>query len=232
MTQFQFPRTPIDDAKYARGEYEPGRVRLLESLIPDGVGRKAIDLGCGSGYFCQVLNRKEWSVLAVDTAPENIANAGRFAVEARVGDAGRVLSDLPDGEASLVLALELIEHMPKPYGQALLREIRRVLEPGGGLLLSTPNRHSPEGLSGYYWGEKLRGWGRWMAGDPTHVHIYTSAEIVRLLRECGFAVERQIGYWYEGLLPLSGRWRLPLASSSRFPFNRIGYNLMLKCRRA
>jgi 2-polyprenyl-3-methyl-5-hydroxy-6-metoxy-1,4-benzoquinol methylase len=229
--QFQFSHTPVDAGKYRAGPYELGRTKIIEELIPDGRQRKAIDLGCGSGYFCEVLSNRGWSVMAVDTDPVNVETARRFVSEASLGDAISVLSGLPQDHFDLILALEIIEHMPREYGEKLLEEIWRVLRPGGKLLLSTPNRYSPEGLGGYYWGEKVRGWGRWDAWDDTHVHIYNSAEIIRLLRGCGLIVERVTGYWYGGVLPLIGRWRLPLRKSSLFPLNRLGFNIILECRK-
>jgi hypothetical protein len=63
------------------------------------------------------------------------------------------------------------------------------------------------------------------------VHIYSARGIVRLVRICGFNVERVTGYWYEGNLPLIGRWRLPLQQSSAFPMNRLGFNVVLECRK-
>jgi 2-polyprenyl-3-methyl-5-hydroxy-6-metoxy-1,4-benzoquinol methylase len=228
---FRYAHRPVDPGKYETGAFEPGRVKLISALIPSGDQGLALDLGCGSGYFSRLLSEKNWSVTAIDTDPQNVERARAFAREAQVSDAIGALSRLPEGSFALTLALEIIEHMPRSYGERLLREVLRVLEPGGRLLLSTPNRYSPEGLGGYYWGEKIRGWGRWNAWDDTHVHIYSTSGIVRLLRTCGFVVERVTGYWYEGHLPFIGRWRLPLRQSSRFPMNRLGFNAVLECRK-
>jgi 2-polyprenyl-3-methyl-5-hydroxy-6-metoxy-1,4-benzoquinol methylase len=221
----------VDPAKYESSVFELGRVKLISALIPTGEQGMALDLGCGSGYFSRILSERNWSVMAIDTDPENVERAREFAKEADLADAISGLSRLPEGRFGLALALEIIEHMPRSHGERLLREVLRVLEPGGRLLLSTPNRCSPEGLGGYYWGEKIRGWGRWNAWDDTHVEIYSARGILRLVRTCGFIVERVTGYWYEGNLPLIGRWRLPLRQSGMFPMNRLGFNTVLECRK-
>ena len=96
-------------------------------------------------------------------------------------------------------------------------------------MLSTPNRLSLEGLAGYYWTEKNRGKAVWKAWDPTHVHIYTSFEIIRLLRSKGFEVQRATGYDYHLPLPRLGRVKLFASRSSAFPLNRFGFNLILEC---
>jgi SAM-dependent methyltransferase len=113
----------------------------------------------------------------------------------------------------------------------LLHAIRGALKPDGQLLITTPNKWSPEGLAGYYWDEKTRGGEKWMAWDPTHVHIYSSAEILRLLKSVGFAVDTITGYYYKGRLPIVGDWALPFSHAKRFPLNRLGFNIMVQCHR-
>jgi 2-polyprenyl-3-methyl-5-hydroxy-6-metoxy-1,4-benzoquinol methylase len=228
--KYQPSGTAFDLTKYDC-RYETGRLGILRAIMPPGQGKRAIDLGCGPGYFSCELATRGWETLSVDTDSKNIANAKKYAHDARQGDALSVLKELQEDHYDLVLALEIIEHMPKTHGMSLLAAIRRVLKPGGKLILSTPNRYSPEGLGGYYWGEKIRGWGKWTAYDPTHIHIYSSSEILGVLGAGGFAVEKITGYFYEGRLPLIGRWKLPLTKSTAFPLNRFGFNIILECRK-
>ena len=228
--EFQASHTSFDFSKYEK-PYEITHSKIIEELIPCGHEKLAVDIGCGPGYFCKLLSTKGWKAIAIDTDSKNLENARSYVVETHLGDAIDVLSKLPDNQYGLALALEIIEHMPKTYGEALLRNAIRVLKPGGKLIISTPNKFSPEGLGGYYWGEKIRGGGKWYAWDGTHVHIYSSKEILRLLKVCGFAVDRIIGYYYEGRLPVIGRWRLPFVKSTLFPLNRIGFNIILECHR-
>jgi 2-polyprenyl-3-methyl-5-hydroxy-6-metoxy-1,4-benzoquinol methylase len=229
--EFHSSATTIDISKYYTKPYEVKRSKIIEGLIPPGEKKLAIDIGCGAGYFSRILANKGWRTTALDTDPGNVQSAENYASEILMGDATRILSELPKDRYDFALALEIIEHMPKAHGEALLKAIRRVLKPGGLLLISTPNRFSPEGLGGYYWGERIRRCGKWKAWDSTHVHIYSSWEIVRLLRQCGLTATGITGYWYEGRLPLIGRWRMPFVSSGRFPFNRLGFNLIAECRK-
>lgn len=222
-------RTPIAPSKYAR-EYELGRVGIIREKIGAGQGRHALDLGCGPGAFTRILSENGWHVTAVDTDPGNLAHAQPFAASLREGDVLSVLATTPAASFDLVLTLELIEHMPEEQGRDLLRHVKRVLRPGGTLLLSTPNRWSVEGLGGYYWGERIRRWQRWDAWDSTHVRIYSSREILRAMRTAGFDVESVTGYWYRGHVPLLGRWTLPLSVSRRWPMNRLGFNVIVSAR--
>lgn len=82
-----FSPTPVDTSRCRAGLYEPDRIKIIEELIPDGLRKKAIDVGCGSGYFSEVLSTRGWSVMAVDTDPKSVENARRFVSEATIGDA-------------------------------------------------------------------------------------------------------------------------------------------------
>jgi 2-polyprenyl-3-methyl-5-hydroxy-6-metoxy-1,4-benzoquinol methylase len=228
--QFQASHTPFDFTKYEK-PYEIARVKIIKGLIPLGHGNNAIDIGCGPGYFSKELSRKDWRTTAIDTDAQNIESARNYAHETHLGDALSVLSEFLESQYDLVLCLEIIEHMPRFLGKKLLMEIIRVLKPHGGLIISTPNRFSLEGLYGYYWGERIRGRGKWSAWDSTHVHIYSSSEILRLLDTSEFAVDRITGYYYGGRLPVIGRYKLPLVKSTMFPLNRIGFNIMIECHK-
>lgn len=219
----------IREQKYS-SPYEVGRAAVIRSLIPSGNGNPALDLGCGSGFYSRTLSEKGWLVTAADLEEENVAAARRFAHEGMVGDAFTILDRLRAHDFCLALALELVEHISQ--GELLLRRLHEVLGNGGRLIISTPNRISPEGFWGYYWGEKFRHWGKWNAWDDTHVKIYSSFGFLRLLRRNGWTVERVVGYWYRGKLPLGIDWSLPFAFSARFPFNRFGFNVIVCCRRA
>ena len=224
------PKLTVFDFSRYENPYQIDRIKIIEELIPAADGANAVDIGCGPGYFSKMLSAKGWRTTAIDATAENIEHARQYAMETYLGDGISVLSKLPENSYRLVLALEIIEHMPKSHGEEFLRAITRVIEPNGTLIISTPNRFSPQGLGGYYWGEKIRRVGKWYAWDITHVHIYSSAEILKLLRLTGFVVNRVIGYYYVGSLPLIGRWRLPLVKSAVFPLNRFGFNIIIECR--
>lgn len=106
----------------------------------------ASDLGCGTGNVLQAMLGKARSVIGVDGSARMLELARRrFAAEGdrvslRIGD----LAHLPlrDGETDFVSLNMVLHHVPAP-GE-VLREIRRVLTPGGILVLSDFNRHEDE----------------------------------------------------------------------------------------
>lgn len=211
----------VHDEKYLR-PYERDRLQIIRRLIPSTASGSALDLGCGSGWISRMLRAAGWSVTAVDLFPENVERARRFAEQALCADALSALRAMPAQSFQCCVVLELIEHLEAEADRtALLAELRRVAASGATLILSTPNRLSPEGLYGYYYAEKLRGV-RWTAWDPTHHRIYTSFELLRILRRSGWHPDSVIGYYY------GGRLSLPLTSSARFPLNRFGFNTIVR----
>jgi 2-polyprenyl-3-methyl-5-hydroxy-6-metoxy-1,4-benzoquinol methylase len=208
------------DAKYLR-PYEQRRLTLLRSLIPDGQGDDALDLGCGSGIISDMLVQRGWSVTAVDLHPDNVIRARARVANAIQGDAVSVSRSLVGKSYGLICATELIEHLDEDDRRDLLTETRRLAKSGARLLLSTPNKMSPEGLEGYYYRELIRHV-RFYAWDRTHQRIYSSFEILAALRSAGWRPVKVVGYHYRGNIV-----SLPLDVSSCFPLNRFGFNIII-----
>lgn len=108
-------------------------------------GRRVLDAGCGEGYGTELLASSARTVTGIDLEHPVLARAGarygstRFALGNLVG--------LPFASASFdaVVSLQVIEHLHSPVD--FLAECRRVVRPGGLLVLATPNRltFTPEG---------------------------------------------------------------------------------------
>jgi SAM-dependent methyltransferase len=107
----------------------------LRSLA--GAGRAA-EVGPGSGVYLPLMTSLFGSVTAVDVEEAFLARARTVA---DVGVVRGDISALPAGAFDVVLCSEVIEHVPDPA--SMLRGLRRLLAPGGTLVLSTPLRWSP-----------------------------------------------------------------------------------------
>jgi SAM-dependent methyltransferase len=120
-------KIPVDFGQYEVRHTTKGKLILL-GLLPDGHGKKALDLGCRDQYWTRVLQSKGYEVVSVDLEPRH---PSVLCVDAN--------NPLPfaDKTFDLVWCTEVIEHVLKP--EFTLNEIDRVLKPGGKLLLSTPN---------------------------------------------------------------------------------------------
>jgi ArsR family transcriptional regulator len=114
--------------------------------------RVAVDFGCGTGTMLKAMMQKAQEVIGVDGSPRMLELARRRFEE----DAGRVslrigdLEHLPlaDGEADFAVVSMVLHHLSHPG--AALREIRRVLSPGGVLVLADFDKHEDERMRTEY----------------------------------------------------------------------------------
>lgn len=103
-----------------------------------GPGDRALDLGCGTGNAALLLARAGAQVTAVDPSDRLLevtrrrAAAHGFAIETAIGEGAEI--PLPDGAVDLVVSVFAVIFAPDPA--AALAEMRRVMAPGGRLLLT------------------------------------------------------------------------------------------------
>ncbi|WHZ24849.1 MAG: hypothetical protein OJF47_003961 [Nitrospira sp.] len=103
-------------------------------------GKIVLDIACGEGYGSSLLAGTAARVYGVDIAPDAIVHAkavyGRPNLEFLVGRCAQI--PLPDGAVDLVVSFETIEHHAEH--EEMFREIKRVLRPGGLMIMSSPDK--------------------------------------------------------------------------------------------
>jgi SAM-dependent methyltransferase len=104
-------------------------------------GRRVVDLGCGPGFYTDALREVGAEVVPVDNSEEEMRLVGEPPSGAVLADAG----DLPLEDESVdgAFCSNLLEHTPD--AEPVLREIERVLRPGGWAYISWTNWYSPWG---------------------------------------------------------------------------------------
>jgi SAM-dependent methyltransferase len=127
-------------------------------------GKRVLDAGCGAGYGSAELAKSALSVVGVDAAPEAMAYARENYRLPNLHFDQASCSALPHPDATfdLIVAFEVIEHLPDWRG--FLLEVRRVLAPAGQFIVSTPNK--------LYYGESR---GR-TGPNPFHAHEFEFSE--------------------------------------------------------
>ena len=103
-------------------------------------GARVADLGCGRGEWLELLLQSgATGAIGVDRGLEMINFCHQRGLPVEQSDALEFLRRQPNGSHAAITAFHLVEHLPFPVLLAILREARRVLEPGGLLVLETPN---------------------------------------------------------------------------------------------
>lgn len=191
------PGTPAaaDAAALVGGDLDPAyrrRVRWLLARLPED-GR-VLDAGCGLGSVVHVIERArpDLAVVGLDRSTDRLADARRAGVAAPLGAADVARLPHPDGTFDAVVCSEVLEHVDDPA--AVAEELRRVLRPGGRLLVTVPHANFPAA-----WDPINRALGA--AGAPPlrrgplagawtdHQRLYRPAELAAHLRAGGLEVE-------------------------------------------
>jgi len=144
------------------------------SQTPAGT-QPVIDIGCGRGEWLQLLRDAGYAGIGIDSDPAMVEHCRNRGLEVIEADALEQLRALQEGSVRGVSAFHILEHVPFAVMLQLLREIIRVLRPGGVALLETPNPHNMlVGACHFY-------------TDPTHVRPIPSQLLSFAAEYCGFA---------------------------------------------
>jgi SAM-dependent methyltransferase len=169
----QHRRSPADKAQRIASQ----RAFLAPHLNPR---TRYLEIGCGDATLTFALAGKVAAAYGLDVTPELVATAeapGNFRF---VQTAGTDIA-LPAGSIDLVYSNQLLEHLHPDDAVLQLREVHRVLRPGGCYLCRTPNRVSgPHDISCYF-ADTAQG---------LHLREYDAAALRRLFREAGFKAIR------------------------------------------
>jgi spore coat polysaccharide biosynthesis protein SpsF (cytidylyltransferase family)/SAM-dependent methyltransferase len=131
-----------------------------------GAKDRVLDIACGDGYGCRILGDHVGQVLGIDINESLIASNARantndnitYAVDNAFG------LSLGDGAVTGATAMELIEHLPVDQVDTFVKEVRRVVAPGGAFICSTPQNSHGE-----------------IPVVPWHVREYSVAELRAIL---------------------------------------------------
>ena len=154
-------------------EIASAKLSIRPDLLPSGASARVIDVGCGDGRHIVEAARRGCFAVGLDYDADELRRAreriGTRRVDLVVGDATRL--PFRDGAFDALICTETLEHLPDDTGG--VREIARILRPGGALLGAVPS-HFTELL---FW-RLSYGYGHTPGG---HVRIYRPRELVGML---------------------------------------------------
>lgn len=119
--------------------------RFILRQLGDLRGKKILDLGCGAGENSVYFALQGAQCVAADYSPGMVEVAQKLAIANGVEIGGQVVNamaiDLPDNSFDIVYAANLLHHIPDPM--VTIREMHRILKPGGKACFWDPLKHNP-----------------------------------------------------------------------------------------
>lgn len=200
------------------------QIKVLERVEGDSI----IDIGCYTGAFVREASRRfpDKIVIGIDYFEDNIRIAHLLYPDIR--DHFRRMSiyrlEIADGSVDCVTLQEVLEHLE---GAALaIKEVNRILKPGGALVVSVPNPLCAWRIAKFVWLELGNAWRRWRGRSPQlgpevlsdiewdrHVYAWTPQTLLALLVINGFeyvehcyetGVTDRLRRWILAVLPFFG----------------------------
>ena len=163
---------------------------LVRRYAPPG-GGKLLEMGCGLGHLLGLL-QDDFACVGIDIADYSIEQLKYNAPTAEgIVMSAEDLSRFDDGEFSVVVGLHLVEHLPNPADT--IRQVNRILCPGGLFLFATPN-------PGYSLRRFKDPQTDAIGKDPTHINVQSPEQWRAWCESGGFAMLRHFG---------DGLWDVP-----------------------
>jgi len=154
------------------------RVKMLSSHLKPGM--TILELGCGTGYFTRELVRSGADIIAIDVSPEllEIAKSKYFAPNVRYEIQNACALTYSDATFDSVVGSSILHHLEI---EEALREIYRVLRPGGTIYFTEPNMLNPQIAI-----QKNVPWIKRRLGDSPDERAFFRRPLRRLLEETGY----------------------------------------------
>ncbi len=153
-----------------------------------------LDAGCGRGFFLKYLRRMsgcDLTGIELDFPLFKIAKRELALDNIKLVNGTINTLPFPDNHFDKIVVSEVLEHLPDDAGG--LRQLVRVLRPGGTIAITVPNQHYP------FWWDPINktletlfrthiGTGTFAGIWANHVRLYTRASLKRLIEEAGLVI--------------------------------------------
>jgi SAM-dependent methyltransferase len=149
-------------------------IKELAPMLPDDRHGAVLDVGCGYGFALLALRKLHFeNIEGVEVSLQQAERARSLGLKVEVVEDTRSWLEARTRRFSVVMLLDVLEHVPVSEQIILLRSIRNVLEPNGRLIIQVPNANSMLAA-------------RWRYNDFTHYSSFTEHSLYFVLKNAGF----------------------------------------------
>jgi 2-polyprenyl-3-methyl-5-hydroxy-6-metoxy-1,4-benzoquinol methylase len=206
--QGTFENTPIEVLEQA--------FEYLANMLGNLKGRELLDYGCGKGRLCALAGRRGMSVTGIELSG-TARMAARSSGVSVFGTLEELICSTPQARFDLITLWDVIEHLRMPWRD--LHLLKKVLKPGGCLLVSTMNTRSLRArLEGVKWENY---------SNPTHTFFFNRHSLAAMISRSGFSTTEEwvmpIRYAHHGFFRrLAHHWLMATSLNSEIVF--VGTN--------
>ena len=205
-----------EDMSHFRREAERRRLRFVAGSVPSDGVRRVLEAGTGAGWMAEMLTARGFDVYPFDIGADSLKRASQRNHE-RDGALPFTLADIyrlpfSDGSFDAVTVSEVIEHLGSPLDA--LKELARVVRPGGWLIMSAPYRERIEYTLCVHCNQRT----------PVNAHLHSLDEdtVNRLFDESGWELDRLTPFvnrpaerfGFSGFTPFLPQWAWRFADAA------------------
>ena len=197
------------------------RCDYIQSCVERIFGREALaqqevlEVGCGGGLICEGLAKRGAITVGIDPSEDALQTARKHTQQSGLGQNAYFeqgyAESLPyaDGSFSVIVCLDVLEHVQDL--QATIREIARVLAPGGVFVFDTINRTIWSRIALIWVGERFFQRSGLVSGLHNYERFIKPGELQAVIQQNNLKIQELIGFTpklKKGRLSLGpGRWR-------------------------
>lgn len=190
-----------------------------------------LDVGCGPGSFISMLDPSKTSVgLDIDQGQIDYANQHygkdqHSFVRQKAGDP----FPFDDHSFDVITIIELVEHITLEEASQMMKEVFRVLRPGGRVIISTPNYHSLWPLLEFLVNRISE-----VSYEEQHITHFTKRRLKAFVEKSGLVIDRVFAYQFISFFLASLSWKLADAFNrfeSKFLSRWFGFLIIAEARK-